>query len=154
MDDPDTTVPPMGGRPSPDRAGAALKASKSAFLAAQAERDRFVLLAVGRGPRAIENPVARRLHQGDLVVLAQLCQPLHRPLLLGQALFADRLGLEPVEVIGQVDQGIGAMIVKQLSEAGRVPAALGRARCQECNVLFSPETNQRLPEGIATTQQH
>lgn len=51
------------------------------------------------------------------MVLAQLCQPLHRPLLLGQALLADRLGLEPVEVIGQVDQRVGAMVIEQLSEA-------------------------------------
>ncbi|MNV90898.1 hypothetical protein D3C71_1853250 [compost metagenome] len=88
------------------------------------------------------------------MVLAQLCQPLHRPLLLSQALLADRLGLEPVEVIGQVDQGIGTMIVEQLGEAGRRPAVLGRARRQECDVLLGPKTNQRLPKGIATTQQH
>ena len=87
-------------------------------------------------------------------MLAQLRQPLHCALLLGQSLFADRLGLEPVEVIGQVDQGIGAMIVEQLSEAGRSPAVFWRARSQECDVLLGPETNQRLPKGIATTQQH
>ncbi|MNC41815.1 hypothetical protein D3C75_906000 [compost metagenome] len=123
-------------------------------LATQAQRYRLVLFAVGRGPRTIEHAVAGRLHQGDLVVLAQLRQPLHSPLLLGQALLTDRLGLKPVEVIGQVDQGIGTMIVEQLGEAGRRPAVLGRARRQECDVLLGPKTNQRLPEGIATTQQH
>lgn len=88
------------------------------------------------------------------MVLAQLCQPLDCPLLLRQARLADRLGLEPVEVIGQVHQGLGAMVVKQLGQARRRPAALGRARRQECDVLLGPKTNQRLPEGIATTQQH
>src|SRR5690606_2976116 len=94
------------------------------------------------------------LHQDDLVVLAQLRQPLHRPLLLRQALLADRLGLEPVEVIGQVDHRIGALFVEQQGQAGRVPAVFRRTRCQESDVLLGPETNQRLPEGIATTQQH
>jgi len=46
------------------------------------------------------------------------------------------------------------MIVEQLGEVGRRPAVLGRARRQESNVLLGPKTNQRLPEGIATTQQH
>ncbi|MNN83177.1 hypothetical protein D3C81_2001930 [compost metagenome] len=46
------------------------------------------------------------------------------------------------------------MIVKQLGQACRRPAVFRRARRQKCDVLLGPETNQRLPEGIATTQQH
>lgn len=87
-------------------------------------------------------------------MLTQLRQTLHRPLLQGQALLADRLGLEPVEVVGQIDQRIGAMVIEQLGKAGRGPAVLGRARRQESDVLLGPKANQRLPEGIATTQQH
>lgn len=38
MDDPQNSMARIGDRPSPDRAGAALKAAKSAFLAAEAHR--------------------------------------------------------------------------------------------------------------------
>lgn len=66
MDDPETTVPPMGGRPSPDRAGAALKAAKSAFLAAQAERCGYlrVSFAAALDQRAIVVAVQFTLRPG------------------------------------------------------------------------------------------
>ncbi|MNM67416.1 hypothetical protein D3C81_789510 [compost metagenome] len=123
-------------------------------LTTQAQGHRLILLAVGGGARAIEHPVARRLDQNDVVVLAQFSQALHRALLLSQALFADGLGLEPVEVIGQVHQRVGAGVVQQLGQAGRVPAVLWRTRCQKADIFLGPETNQRLPKGISTTQQH
>ena len=78
------------------------------------------------------------------MVLAQLCQPLHGAFLKRQALLADRLGLEPVEVIRQVDHGVGTMIVEQLGKAGRRPALLWRARRHERDVLSGPKKNLRL----------
>ncbi|MNG17982.1 hypothetical protein D3C84_1020070 [compost metagenome] len=83
-------------------------------LATLTERHRLILLAVRSGTRAIKDPIARRLDQNDVVVLTQLSQTLHRSFLLGQTLFADRLGLEPIEVIGQVHQGIRTGVVQQL----------------------------------------
>ena len=53
-------------------------------LAAQPKRDGFVFFAVGRRPRAIEHPIAGRLQQDDVVVLAQLRQTLDSALLAGK----------------------------------------------------------------------
>ncbi|MNC51140.1 hypothetical protein D3C75_1004200 [compost metagenome] len=88
------------------------------------------------------------------MVLTQLGQALDCAFLLGQALLADCFGLEPVEIVGQVDQRIGAGVVEQLGQARWIPAAVRRARRQKADIFLGPETNQRLPEGTSTTQQH
>ncbi len=121
-------------------------------LATQAQGHRLVLFAVGGGTRAIEHAVAGRLQQGDVVVLAQFGQALDRELLGSQAGFADRFGLEPVEIVGEVDQRIGTGVIEQLGEACGIPAVLGRFGCEETNVFLCTEANQRLPEGIPAAQ--
>ena len=86
------------------------------------------------------------------MVLAKLGKTLHRALLGGQTLFADRLGLEPVEIVGEVDQGVGTGVVEQLGKAGGIPAVLGRARREETDIFLRTKANQRLPEGIPAAQ--
>ncbi|MNR04771.1 hypothetical protein D3C85_1207600 [compost metagenome] len=123
-------------------------------LAAHTQRNGFVLFAVGRGAGTIEHPIAGRLHKNDVVMLAQLGQTLDRTLLQRQPLFADTVGLEPVEIVGKVDQRIRARVIEQLGQARRVPAFLWRARGEKADIFLGSEANQRLPEGIPTTQQH
>ncbi|MCY1413418.1 hypothetical protein D9M71_288480 [compost metagenome] len=123
-------------------------------LAARAERVRLVLLAVGGGAGAVEHAVAGRLHQQDVVVLAQLGKTLDGALLAQQAGFVDRLGLEPVEVVGEVDHRIRAGFVQQQRQAGGVPPLLGRTGRQEADIFLGAETDQRLSKGTTTTQQH
>lgn len=86
------------------------------------------------------------------MVLAQFRQALDGGFLPGQANLVHALGLEPVEIIGEVDQGIGTGVVEQLGKAGGIPAVLGRARGEETDIFLRTEANQRLPESIPAAQ--
>ena len=86
------------------------------------------------------------------MVLAQLGQALDRSFLKGQAGLADFFGLKPVEVVGQIDQRIGAGLIQQVSQAGGVPAAFRRTWREEANIFFGTEADQRLSQGIAAAQ--
>ncbi len=121
-------------------------------LATQAQRHRLVFFAVGGRPGAVEHAITRGLQQNDVVVLAQFGQALDRPLLPGQALFADRLRLEPVEVVGEVDQRVRTGVVEQLRQARGIPAVLRWAGGEETDVFLRTEANQRLPKGISAAQ--
>ena len=88
------------------------------------------------------------------MVLAQFGQAFDGELLGGQTGFADGFGLEPVEVVGEVDQRIGTGVVEQLGKARGIPAVLGRFGGEETDVFLCTEANQRLPEGIPAAQQH
>ncbi len=121
-------------------------------LAAQPQRDGFVFFAVGGGPRTVEDPVAGRLHKNDVVMLAQLGQPLDSTLLAGQACLGHGLRLKPVEVVRKVDQGIRAGVVEQLREARGIPAVLRRTGGEEADVFLRTQANQRLPKGISAAQ--
>ncbi|MCY1438647.1 hypothetical protein D9M71_548560 [compost metagenome] len=123
-------------------------------LATQAQRAHVILLAVGGGAGAIEYLVAGRLQQDDFVVQAQLGQAVDGPLLGEQALCLDLLGQEPVMVVGQVDQRIRALLVQQAGQAGGIPALRRRHGGDELDVLFRPQTQQRLSKGITAAQQH
>src|SRR3989338_7692859 len=91
-------------------------------LATDTQRCRLFPLAVGSRPRAIEDAITGRLQQTDLMMLTELGQTLNGTLLGSKLRLADHFGLEPVEVVSKVDQGIGARVIQQLSEAGGVPA--------------------------------
>ncbi|EOB13073.1 hypothetical protein NBO_211g0001 [Nosema bombycis CQ1] len=121
-------------------------------LTAHAQGHRLVFLAVGGGAGAIEYAVAGRLQQGDAVMLAQLGQAFDGEFLGGQAGLAHGFGLEPVEIVGEVDQGIGTGVVEQLGETCGIPAVLGRFGGEETDVFLRTEANQRLPEGIPAAQ--
>ncbi|MCY1369906.1 hypothetical protein D9M69_569660 [compost metagenome] len=121
-------------------------------LTPQAQGHRFVFFAVGGGTGAVEHAIAGGLQQDDVVVLAQFRQTLDRALLAGQARFAHRLGLKPVEVVGKVDQCIGTGVVEQLCQARGIPAVFGRAGGEETDVFLRTEANQRLPKGISAAQ--
>ncbi|MCY1543198.1 hypothetical protein D9M68_790020 [compost metagenome] len=120
-------------------------------LATDTQRHRLLLFAVGSSPRTIEHPVTGGLQQTDSVVLAEFREALDCPLLSGQTLLGHFFGLEPVEVVREVDQGIGAGVVEQLGQAGGIPARLRRLRREETDVFLGAETDQRLPQGIAAT---
>ena len=107
-------------------------------LATQAQRKGLVLLAVGGGAGAVEDPVAGRLDQQDLVVLAEFREALDGALLGAQALRLDLLGLEPVVVGGEVDHRVGARFVQQGGEAGGIPALLGWSGREETDVFLRP----------------
>ena len=68
------------------------------------------------------------------------------------ALLADGLGLKPVEVVRQVDQGVRAGVVEQLRQARGIPTVFGRAGGKKTDVFFCTEANQRLPKGISAAQ--
>ncbi|MCY1178867.1 hypothetical protein D9M73_192400 [compost metagenome] len=119
-----------------------------------AERGGLVLLAVGGGAGAIEYPVTGGLQQDDAVVLAELGQTLHTAFLGRQADSTDVLGLEPVEVVSEVDHGIRPGVIEKLGQAGGVPALLGRTRSEKTYVFLGALVNQRLSERIAAAQQH
>jgi hypothetical protein len=85
-------------------------------------------------------------------MLAQFGQTLDGALLPGQTALADRLGLEPVEIVGEVDQRIGTGVVEQLRQARGIPAVFGRAGGEETDVFLRTEANQRLPKGISAAQ--
>ncbi|MNG03689.1 hypothetical protein D3C84_867790 [compost metagenome] len=121
-------------------------------LTTQAQRHRLVFFAVGGRPRAVEHPIARGLQQNDVVMLAQFGQTLDCTLLPGQTRFADRLRLEPVEVVGEVDQRVRAGVVEQLRQARGIPAVLRWAGGEETDVFLRTEANQRLPKGISAAQ--
>jgi hypothetical protein len=87
------------------------------------------------------------------VVLAQLGQALHGAFLGGEAALVEALGLEPVMVVGQVDQRVRSGLVEQLGQAGPVPAAFRRARGEEADVFLGTLAHQRLTQGITPTQQ-
>ena len=82
-------------------------------LPAQTQRHRFIFLAVGRGPGAVEDAVTGRLDQRDAVVLAQFGQALDSSFLGRQASLADRLRLKPVEVVRKVDDGVRSGVIEQ-----------------------------------------
>ena len=87
------------------------------------------------------------------MVLAQLGQTLDRAFLAGEALRVETLGLEPVEVVGQVDHRIGARLIEQLGQARGLPATLWRARGEKADVFLGSLAHQRLTQGITPTQQ-
>ena len=70
------------------------------------------------------------------------------------ARLVDPLRLEPVEVVGEIDQRIGARVIEQLGQAGDIPATLGWAWGKKANIFLGPQADQRLPQGIAAAQQH
>ena len=109
---------------------------------------------VGRRPGTIEDAVAGGLQQDDTVVLAELGEALDRAFLRGETGRAGLLGLEPVEVVGEVDHRIGAGVVEQLGQAGGIPALFGRARGEEPYIILGPQADKRLAKGIATAQEH
>ena len=121
-------------------------------LTAQAQWHRFVFFAVRRGTRTVEHPITGGLHEDDVVVLAQFGQTFDGAFLPGHAAFADGFGLEPVEIVGEVDQRIRTGVVEQLRQARGIPAVFWRAGGEETDVFLRTEANQRLPKGISAAQ--
>src|SRR5690606_22632216 len=71
-----------------------------------------------------------------------------------QRLLVDLTALEPVEIVGQVDDNIRTVVVEQLGEAGGIPALGGWTGCEEADVFFGTQADERLAQGIAAAQQH
>ncbi|MCY1509782.1 hypothetical protein D9M68_441380 [compost metagenome] len=80
------------------------------------------------------------------MVLAEFGEAFHAAFLGRQADFADFVGLEPVEVVGEVDHGVGPGVIEQLGQAGGVPALFGRTRSEKADVFLGAQANQRLSE--------
>ncbi|MNP57864.1 hypothetical protein D3C76_1527300 [compost metagenome] len=80
------------------------------------------------------------------MVLAEFGEAFNAALLGRQADVADFVGLEPVEVVGEVDHGVGPGVIEQLGQAGGVPTLFGRTRSEKTYVFLGTQANQRLSE--------
>ncbi len=97
---------------------------------------RKILFTIAGHARAIEQLIAGRLDQRNLIVLAEAGQALHGQRLALHQRRIEVRGLQPVVVIGEIDHRPWSDPVEDLGQPGGVPALRGSLGGDEFDARF------------------
>lgn len=82
------------------------------------------------------------------MVLAQLGKPLHSALLSRERRFVGLPALEPVVVVGEVDDDIRTVVVEQLGKTGGIPALAGGRGARKPMSSSAPRRMSAWPRAL------